>query len=155
MQGIDPLSLLLTAGLLIYGLYRLYRVYTFYHKIYTSANWPQAFGTITDGKVKRISSGRGGAHHRAEFSFTYKVLGSEFAGDFKIDSFLGLSNTAAKDVQEHPAGITLPVHYNPDKPGEYTTEFDKVSAYEWFQTALVLFLGGLSIFIMILNRGLF
>ena len=152
MQFEKIVLVLFTVTMFVGGLYRLYKAYVIYRKVIASATWPQTFGTITEGKIKPIARGIPipWSHNWAEFRFTYKVQGSGYNGEFRIHSFLGFKNTAARDVEERPVGITLPVHYNPQKPGECTTEYDRVSAYEWteiiepFVAAIIVLILGLT-----------
>jgi len=136
---------LIGAGLVIYGLYRSYKTYTFYRKITVSQSWQVTTGKVTGATTRYTSGGRGSRHYLAQFSYAFTVLGSDFTGDFKIDSFLGLKGTAEKDVEQHPAGTPVILRYNPENPGECVSEYDKVSVSDLLTILGSLVIGALSI----------
>jgi hypothetical protein len=137
---------LIGAGFVIYGLYRSYTTYTFYRKITASQNWQVTSGKVTGATTRYTSGSRGSRHYRAQFSYSFTVLGSDFTGDFKIDSFLGLKGTAEKDVEQHPTGTAVTLHYNPENPGECVSEYDKVSVSDLLAILGSLIIGALSIY---------
>jgi hypothetical protein len=110
------------------GLYNLFKAYSFQRKINAGRTWPQTIGTVTASTVKYSSSGKTGRNYWAEIEYSYRVLGSEYQGKFKVDSFLGTVGAANANALAHPYGTTFPVHYNPEKHQETVTKFDKVSA---------------------------
>lgn len=133
MQVEDLAFWLIGIGMVVYGLYRLYQAYTIYRNAYAGKTWPATTGRVTGGHFKE-RPGFKYPHYWAEFNYSYMVLGSEYRRKFKMDSIMGEPFDAAGKMREYPVGYIFFVHYNPDKPQECVTEFDKVNIYTWFMT---------------------
>ena len=115
----------------LYGLYRLVQVIRLSHRISAGASWPVTSGTVTESRVMHHgTNARGGRHFWAEIRYAYSVFGSEYGAACKVDTFWGSEAAAQRDAGKFPVGSALPVHYNPEKPQEAFTPYDRVSSYE-------------------------
>jgi hypothetical protein len=139
--------LLVGAAALIFGLYWSYKTYTIYRKITASQNWQVASGKVTEATT-RYTSGRGSnKHYLAEFKYSFSVVGSDFTGGFKMDSFLGQASVAHKNVEEHSVGSSVTVRYNPENPKECVSEYDKVTSSDVLTSLILIVLGAVCIFL--------
>jgi hypothetical protein len=118
---------LVVAALIIFGLFSLFKAFMMKRKINTGLLWPLTDGKVASSEVKYSSSGKGGRHYYAAIAYTYHLLGEEYAGKFSLDSLMGGKSAAEASAAAHPVGSTLSVHYNPEKPQECVTEYDKVN----------------------------
>lgn len=127
MQGGFAIVPAIAVGILfVFALYNLYRIYALNRKIKASQSWPQASGTVTNAEVHSNYTKNGGRHYFALINYVYLVLGSEYQGKLKRDSFFGMQNKAQAAVDETPAGASIQVRYNPEKPQESITGYEKV-----------------------------
>ncbi len=110
----------------------------------------ETIGTVSDSYTKYSSGNKGRKHHYAVIEYTYKVMGTDFSGTSKIESFWGTEGSAIEHAADHDKGTTLTVRYNPEKPQNYITELDKVSALEVFNVVIFLIVG-VSMLIALIN----
>ena len=87
----------------------------------TSYKWPTTNGTVVSARVVR-PSGKS-TKYIAEIGYSYRVDGKDYRSkNFKATSARGTSEWAKKLVDQHPAGSTVTVHYNPSKPEDAVIE---------------------------------
>lgn len=131
----------------VFGLVRLILAWILYLKIHASRRWPETVGTVTGASLESLP-GRGGSEHfRAMIKYSYNVGESEYGGKFKVDTFLGSSTHAVKNLQKFPPGYLLPVHYNPHKPQEVITQHDETNPAKLFGDIIIFIVGVSIIFI--------
>ncbi len=115
-------------------------------------HWPETQGTVTSAKIEMSpSSGKGGGkYYWAEFKYKYQVSDQGYRGRFRIEPFpkTGTKNEALRYVAEHEIGSTLVVRYNPDKPYQHATEFDK---YDYTSQEIMMAVVYIAIFIIIIT----
>lgn len=108
------------------GLVQLYKVFRLYRKISASRGWPETIATITQARAETSRPGQWGGNFWASFGYSYLVSEARHEGNFKIEDLLGSEAYAKSAAARHPVGATFKLRYNPEKPEEAVTEFDKV-----------------------------
>ncbi len=121
-----------------YFLYTLVKILRLKRRMEASQAWPRTAGRVTDARVRGEIAGKGGRHYYTEVAYTYNVFGSEYTGKFREDTFFGFKRAAEDNASAYPAGMPIQVRYNPDRPHEAVTEYDRVSRYELFQVIMFL-----------------
>jgi|SRR5688572_13441865 len=97
-----------------WGLYSLVRTYQ-------SLHWPKAIGTIVSSAVEEYRDSKGTMMYRAAISYRYSVSGREYVGSRRIfggEMAVNWPGPAEKAIALYPVDATVPVHYDPGKPGE-------------------------------------
>lgn len=105
-----------------------------------SRGWPKTIGIITGTQIGcTLDPTHYDERYSANFTFNYKVPGTEMHGKFIINSFLQTEGFAKRAIAAHPVGTTLELRYNPEEPGEYFTEFDGPGAAFWIYFMCFIF----------------
>jgi hypothetical protein len=114
------LAVLLSAVGVFFGL----KVIGINRKKTASASWPVTTGHVLSKDVSSSkNSGSSGYNYRADITYNYDAPG----GPFEKKLFLGSKGvrTQAEKLLE-AIGDTIQVRYNPEKPGEHITDFEKI-----------------------------
>lgn len=79
-----------------------------------SANWPVAEATITSGKVY-ASAGAIHAQYTVEVTYTYRVEGRTYEGEFKL---VVPDRAAAEKLRDQWSAGPVPARYDPRRPSQ-------------------------------------
>ena len=139
------------ALLAAFGVYRLYHYYVFHRRVYSARAWPEAAGTIVDGRTGYTPGMRGGRYYYATLTYRYHVQGHAYSGVMKKHTLWG-ERQATQLLDRHPPDSSLRVHYNPDKPAEHVSTLDKSRTYLVVSLA-VFFLGLLGVISAVTAAG--
>jgi hypothetical protein len=124
-----------------YLLFNMVKAQRLRRAAWATALWPETVGLIY---FAGIGGGDGGpedrSHYWAYFIYSYSVLGTEYRGTFRIKNFWGDEFTARQHMAEHRVASTIAVRYNPEKPQEAVTEYDKKVGTPRLNLAVFLFL---------------
>lgn len=114
------LAALMLAVSIFYGL----KVISIYRKKSASASWPTATGQILSKDVSSIKNSKtNGYTYRAEITYNYPAPG----GPFQKKLFLGAKGVRAQaDELLNAVGDTILVRYNPEKPAEHISDYEKI-----------------------------
>lgn len=138
----NTLVIILLAAAALFFLYQLIRLLHLKRRIQASQTWPQTSATVTEARVRSTttSSKNGGRsrHYYGEVAYSYQVMDASFTGKFKKDKFITSQQWAEQTMAAYPAGSTLPVRYNPDKPQDALTGEDQVRTSEVITNVLLL-----------------
>ena len=99
-------------------------------KALASQSWPTVAGTVTESEVKvtEHTSGDGTnehaiTHYKPVVKYQYSVEGMEYAGSRIAFGAMNSAQSAANAVvARYPAGASLTVRYDPEKPAEAVLE---------------------------------
>jgi len=99
-------------------------------KALASQSWPTVAGTVTESEVKvtQHSSGSGmdaqeTTHYRPVVKYQYSVEGMEYTGSRIAFGAMNSAHSAANAVvARYPAGASVTVRYDPEKPAEAVLE---------------------------------
>jgi hypothetical protein len=99
-------------------------------KALASQSWPTVAGTVTESEVKitQDSSGSGldaqeTTHYKPVVKYQYSVEGMEYAGSRIAFGAMNSAHSAANAVvARYPAGASVTVRYDPEKPAEAVLE---------------------------------
>ena len=114
------LAALMLAVSIFYGL----KVISIYRKKSASASWPTATGQILSKDVSSIRNSKTNSYsYRAEVTYSYPAPG----GPFQKKLFLGAKGVRAQaDELLNAVGDTILVRYNPEKPAEHISDYEKI-----------------------------
>jgi len=88
-------------------------------KAVQSLLWPSTEGTVISGSVETSHSTKGGSKSWPVIRYSFSVKGVEYESDRYSSTVARGSSFWAKEVVEnHPAGSTIRVFYNPDDPSK-------------------------------------
>ncbi len=130
MTSTNCVSFLVAGVFIVIGVVYLVRVIAKIHRISASKSWIQVNATISNVSLEYSSGNKGQKHYWVEFSYRYQVMGNNYFGDYKKDSFIGSEGTAADEAASHPRGSTISVRVNPENPSKSISEFDSVGFWE-------------------------
>ena len=124
-----------------------------------AAHWPTAAGTVTASRYQETAETTtdGDTHVRYFANVAYRYVVGDRSFSSERIAFHGIdTHTRLIDVQaivdRYPAGATVPVHYNPDDPGEAVLEVRRPSRLTpLIVTATGLALLAVGVGVMILN----
>jgi len=91
-----------------------------YHMGKVSESWPTVQGSVVHSKVVTLPETNAATHYSADVQYAYRINGKEYKSN-KIDTRAGLwssthSSDAYGEVNQYPAGRSVAIYYNPDKP---------------------------------------
>ena len=117
--------------LIIYSFYKLFRlIYPAYRYMITGKNWPETTGTVTKSGVDFFSRRRRGKYYWARIRYSYQAQRTEHTGRLNIETLSGTKANAIQNFEKFPPGTELSVRYNPKKPAECFTKYDRPSFYK-------------------------
>lgn len=116
------LAVLLIAVSVFFGL----KVLSIYRRKTASAGWPTAAGQVLSRDVSSTrNSQSSGYTYRAEITYSYPAPG----GPYEKKLFLGSKGVRAQaEKLLASVGDAIQVHYNPEKPVEHISDYEKISA---------------------------
>lgn len=122
--------LLIAAAVLLFAVSVFWglKVFGIYRRRTASARWAVAAGNILSRDISSIKN-NSGYSYRADVTYSYTAPG----GPFKKKLFLGskgLRSQAEKLLEA--ISDTIQVRYNPDKPDEHITDFEKIMPVQVF-----------------------
>jgi len=115
-----------------------------------SRAWPKTSGKISEGRIEFMGDSEGQTFYFARFTFIYHVSGSELTGTFDLRNFFHTEGFAASAIAKHRKGRTISVHYNPENPRDYITEFNKITNTSIWP--IFLFLNISILFLLVLGQ---
>jgi hypothetical protein len=133
------------------GLYLYLKIYLRKKMIQSGQDWPIIKGTTIGARVKNGSS-EGGDYYSPVVTYSYSVRGVVFIHEFMV---LGKgSQNEAEDILNQILGKELKVHYNPKKPAQAFTDYDREErGYgEYFFSLLILFIGLLFLLVLATSK---
>lgn len=106
--------------------------------------WPVTTATVTRREVKSSRNTQTHSNtYRAEITFSYQAPGGPYEKNLSLGA-KGLRDQAEKLFEQ--IGDSIQVHYNPEKPQDQITEYEKIQASDVFAAigtlvlAVVLFI---------------
>ena len=114
------LAVLMLAVSIYYGL----KVISIYRRKSASASWPTATGQMLSRDVSSIRNSKTNSYsYRAEVTYNYAAPG----GPFEKKLFLGSKGVRAQaEEMVNAVGDTIQVRYNPEKPAEHISDYEKI-----------------------------
>lgn len=132
--------------------------YVRYNEYQHRQRYQVAVGKITRSELVASTdqhSGRLKTTYRAAIAYEYSVDGRQFQGARIrwMELFQERASRAKADVQRYRRGSLVPVHYDPDRPGQAFLELDYTGAFIALASALAAVSVGLSLLSTALSRG--
>jgi hypothetical protein len=114
------LAVLMLAVSIFYGL----KAISTYRRKSASASWPTAAGQVLSKDILSIRNSKTNSYsYRAEVTYNYAAPGGPFEKKLFLGS-KGVRTQAEKLV--NAVGDTIQVHYNPEKPAEHISDYEKI-----------------------------
>ena len=125
------LCILVGFVLIIYGFYKLFQlIYPASRYRMAGKNWPETTGTVTKSGVDFFSRPRSKKYYWVRVRYSYQVEGIEHTGRFNIETLPATKAKAIQNLEKFPPGIEIYLRYNPQKPAECFTKYDRLSFYK-------------------------
>jgi len=119
-------TLLIVLALLMLALcgYQALKVFSIRRRKAASATWPAAAGQVLSKAVSSVRNSKTNSYtYRAEVTYSYAAPG----GPFEKKLFLGSKGVRAQaEKLLEGVGETIPLRYNPEKPAEQFSDYEKV-----------------------------
>lgn len=114
------LAVLMLAASIFYAL----KVISIYRRKSASASWPTATGQVLSRDVKSVRNSKTNSYsYRAEVTYNYATPD----GQFEKKLFLGTKGVRTQAEQLlNAVGDTIQVRYNPEKPTEHISDYEKI-----------------------------
>lgn len=103
-----------------------------------SANWPAAEGKVLTREVSSVRNSKTNSYtYRADVTYSYAAPG----GPFEKKLFLGSKGVRAQaEKLLEGVGDSIPLHYNPEKPAEQFSDYEKIQPGQVVAVAACLLL---------------
>jgi len=132
-------TLLIVLAVLMLALcaYQALKVFSIRRRKAASAAWPAAEGQVLSKGVSSVRNSKNGSYtYRAEVTYSYAAPG----GPYEKKLFLGTKGLRTQaDKLLEGVGETIPLRYNPEKPAEQFSDYEKVMPVQ-VVTIAVLFI---------------
>jgi len=114
------LAVVMLAVSVFYGL----KVISIYRRKSASAGWPAASGQVLSRDVSSVRNSKNNStSYRAEVTYNYAAPG----GPFQKKLFLGSKGVRSQAEQlVNAVADTIQVRYNPEKPAEHISDYEKI-----------------------------
>ena len=141
------LLIALAVLMLALGGYQALKVFSIRRRKAASAAWPAATGQVLAKEVSSVRNSKtGGYTYRAEVKYSYAAPG----GPYEKKLFLGTKGLRAQaDKLLEGVGETIPLRYNPEKPAEQFSDYEKVMPVQ-VVTIAALFILAIVLFVLAL-----
>ncbi len=95
----------------------LWSIFVELRRLYRVRTWPSVLGQVVGSQV--IEKDNDGVSYNVNVAYQYKVMGYPHTGSTKIMGANSNDREPAEEVcKSYPAGLELPIAYNPERPGE-------------------------------------
>ncbi len=112
------------------------RIFSIYRRKRAGEYWPVITGTVTNRAVNSSRNTQtNGYTYRAEITYNYPTPGGSIEKKLSLGS-KSLRDQAQKLLDE--VGETIQVRYNPEKPQEQITDFEKIRPADIFSVIATL-----------------
>ena len=126
-----PRAAPIVSVLCIMGFFTTWFALAFQRMTRQAKRWPTVMGTILRGEVEAFTDldcdvetpSFRKRRYRPAIRYRYEVDGRSYIGDritIGVTISSSLPRLAKRTLDRYPAGMKVPVHYNPEKPGEST-----------------------------------
>ena len=112
---------LVFVGLIVY---QAWRTVSLKRKIAASETWPVTAAEVESKFVEKHTTQKGGTSYRPKVTYHYAVMGEVMKHEKLLPGTYWTEGVAEKAVAS--IGRTLEVRYNPEKPREHLTGYDRV-----------------------------
>lgn len=120
----QPMLFILAGLMIAICIFFVVRIFSIYRRKRAGEYWPVTTGTVTNRVVTSSRNTRtNGYTYRAEITYSYPTPGGSIEKKLSLGT-KGLRDQAQKLLDE--VGETIQVKYNPEKPQEQITDFEKI-----------------------------
>lgn len=136
-------TILVSVGLLLFGLYKAWNLVRQILKKSQSESWQVTTAEVTSKQVVRKISARSGATYIPEIFYQYTVIGQVFENKIRLQKHY---TTSSAEKKVDAIGATFGVRYNPDQPKEHLTEYDFINYADILIIVISLVFAGIMIY---------
>lgn len=131
----NSIFILLSAGLLIYALYKVWQLVEIALRRSASDAWVLTTGKVLFKDVEVQRGSKGSKSYIPKIRYTYTVNGERFEKTISLGT--RFRESSADDALDE-VGKTIEVRYNPEKPQAHISEFEKVRLSDLFPILIIL-----------------
>lgn len=140
------MALIASAGVLIFGLYRLWRIIQLASRIRASKTWPLVQAEVTSKEAaERFSRKSSASSFSPVMKYKYFLAGQTCEG---VITLAGVYTRAGAEAALAGIGAAIEVRCDPHNPARHVTAFDTVRAID---VVLIVIMLGLAVFLVVKN----